>query len=156
MNRYMGVKQVNAMPMTREEYNELRGWTVPADENPDDAGYLIEYVDSGKANTEDFKWHVSWSPADVFDRSYRAIGAGMTFGMALEVLKSGGRVARIGWNGKAMWLKLVPTDLADKVAFEFAALSAYPWIGMKTADDKFVPWLASQTDVLAEDWCVIP
>ena len=38
MNRYIGVKQINAMPMTREEYNEFRGWQVPKDENPDDAG----------------------------------------------------------------------------------------------------------------------
>jgi len=71
------------------------------------------------------------------------------------MLKLGKRVARSGWNGKGMWLKLVPADLADKIAFEYAALNALPWIGMKTADEKFVPWLASQTDVLAEDWMVI-
>ena len=54
-----------------------------------------------------------------------------------------------------MWLALVKKEVADKVAFEFAALDAAPWIGMKTADEKFVPWLASQTDMLAEDWVVL-
>ena len=82
-------------------------------------------------------------------------GQEITFGEALRFLKLGKRVTRAGWNGKDMWLKLVPADLADRVAFQYAALNALPWIGMKTADDKFVPWLASQTDVLAEDWLVI-
>ena len=79
--------------------------------------------------------------------------AGLTFSEALEALKRGDRVARSGWNGKEMWIELV---LADK----WTALSIYnellPWIGMKTADDKFVPWLASQTDLLAEDWEFVP
>ena len=44
MNRYLGTKLINAKPMNRAEYNALRGWAVPADENPDDAGYLVEYV----------------------------------------------------------------------------------------------------------------
>ena len=77
------------------------------------------------------------------------------FGDAIRVLKVGGRVARAGWNGKGMWLKLVPTDLADKISFEHEALGALPWIGMKTADEKFVPWLASQTDILATDWGIV-
>lgn len=77
------------------------------------------------------------------------------FGLAIHAMKHGKRVARAGWNGKGMWLKLVPADLADPVAFQHAALDALPWIGMKTADDKFVPWLASQTDVLAEDWSIV-
>lgn len=77
---------------------------------------------------------------------------GLNFGDALCALKAGGRVAREGWNGKGMWLKLVPTDLAGKISFEHEALDALPWIGMKTADEKFVPWLASQTDMLATDW----
>jgi hypothetical protein len=148
MNRYMGVKMVNAMPMTREEYNEFRGWQVPADENPDDRGFLVEYVDGGKANTEQFKGYVSWSPADVFDRSYRPIGSGMTFSMALEILKSGGRVARMGWSGRGVWLQCAPVEMEQS--------SSCPWIGMKTADGAIVPWSIGQSDALAEDWVVIP
>lgn len=75
----------------------------------------------------------------------------MNFGQALEALKKGEKVCRAGWNGNGMWLLLIPkshwetTRLVDH-------LDGLPWIGMKTADDKFVPWLASQTDMLAEDW----
>ena len=66
MNTYIGTKIINAKPMTRQAYNELRGWTVPADENPDDEGFLVEYVDGGKANHPDFKGYISWSPKEVW------------------------------------------------------------------------------------------
>lgn len=169
MNRYIGVKQINAMPMTREEYNEFRGWQVPKDENPDDAGYLVEYVDGGKANTEQFKGYVSWSPKDVFERAYREVGAGMTFGMALDLMKAGSRVARMGWNGKGMWLALgqgckdLPADAFwNPHTKEFAESNGgkadvLPYIIMKTAaGEVLMGWLASQSDMLAEDWVVIP
>lgn len=72
-----------------------------------------------------------------------------TIGHALKILKCGGRVCRLGWNGRDMWLDLVPAD-------KYTALNIHngllPWIGIKTADSHFVPWLASQTDLLAEDW----
>lgn len=66
------------------------------------------------------------------------------FGWALKQLRAGNRVARSGWNGKGMWLALQVPDAGSKMSL--------PYIYMKTADDKLVPWLASQTDVLAEDW----
>jgi len=66
------------------------------------------------------------------------------FGLALESLKSGHRVARSGWNGKGMWLHLQTPDEGSKMSL--------PYIYMKTADNKLVPWLASQTDLLSEDW----
>lgn len=73
MNRYIGIKYVNAKPMSRAEYNAFRGWQVPADENGDDAGFLVEYIDGGKANTQAFEGYVSWSPADVFQRAYQQL-----------------------------------------------------------------------------------
>lgn len=81
----------------------------------------------------------------------------MNFGQALEALKQGKKVSRSGWNGKGMWLVLVPAEhwgMNSAVPFDWGAESnsLLPWIGMKTADNKFVPWLASQTDILAEDW----
>lgn len=88
----------------------------------------------------------------------------MKFGAALEQLKQGARIARAGWNGKAMFLLLVqppqsasPSQYMYRVeeAYEPPAYKLMPWIGMKTADNCFVPWLASQTDVLAEDWEVL-
>lgn len=69
---YLGTKVIHAAPMNRREYNSLRGWTVPRDENPDDEGYLVEYTDGGKPNVEGFTGYVSWSPKGVFDRAYGA------------------------------------------------------------------------------------
>lgn len=80
----------------------------------------------------------------------------LSFGDAIAALKEGLRVAREGWNGKGMWLGLVNTgyyDVGCSVVNDIDSL--LPWIGMKTADNKFVPWLASQTDVLAEDWQIV-
>lgn len=67
---YVGTKVVHAFPMTRLEYNKLRGWELPADENGDDEGFIVEYADGGKANTPGFKGYISWSPKDVFERAY--------------------------------------------------------------------------------------
>lgn len=73
----------------------------------------------------------------------------MTFGKALKKLKKGWKVARSGWNGKGMWLRLVvPTGGS---AFDMG-YENHSYIEMKTADDQLVPWVASQTDMLAEDW----
>ena len=73
MKPYIGTKTLNAKPMTRGLYNEFRGWALPVDENPDDHGYLVEYTDGGKANTEAFNGYVSWSPKDVFERAYSEV-----------------------------------------------------------------------------------
>lgn len=81
---YIGIKVVNAMPMTRGEYNALRGWDVPKDENPGDDGYLVEYTDGGKSNHPDFAGYISWSPQEVFDNAYRLRGDAE--GMPLRML----------------------------------------------------------------------
>lgn len=154
MNTYIGTKQIAATPMTLEEYNDYRGWDLPGDENGDDLGYLVEYLDGGKGNHPNHAGYISWSPKEVFDRSYRP-AVGMSFGQAVEALRIGHRVSRAGWNGKGMWLKLVPADAYDVgVRSTGFGVDLLPWIGMKTADDKFVPWLASQTDILADDWSI--
>lgn len=71
MNQYTGIKSVNAIAMTRGEYNKLRGWRIPDDENPNEDGYLVEYIDGGTPNHVAFKGYISWSPKDVFERAYR-------------------------------------------------------------------------------------
>ena len=87
--------------------------------------------------------------------------ANLNFGSALEALKLGKRVARAGWNSKGMWLKLVNVGSYDVGCGTVdqepngPRINLLPWIGMKTADNKFVPWLASQTDVLSEDWQIL-
>lgn len=151
--QYIGTKIINAEPMTRDAYNEFRGWTLPADENGADEGYLVEYLDGGKPNTANHAGYVSWSPKEQFDAAYRATN-GLSFGLALEALKKGAKVARSGWNGKGMWLFHVK-NWNGRVGEMPPDYSLLPWIGMKTADNCFVPWLASQTDMLADDWQII-
>ena len=88
------------------------------------------------------------------------------FGDAVAALKEGLRVARAGWNGKGMFLSLVKgRDTDYHVNSEVFGtgndgnsqdqLPVLDAIYMKTADNKLVPWLASQTDVLAEDWQIV-
>jgi hypothetical protein len=153
MKRYIGTKLINAKPMTRKAYNDFRGWTLPVDENGADEGYLVEYVDGGKGNTDHYEGYVSWSPADVFDRAYRPCD-GMTFGQALESLKVGQKVARKGWNGKGQWLFMIPASHWETTR-GLELLDGRPWIGIKTVDDCFMPWVASQSDMLVTDWEIV-
>ena len=161
MNRYLGVKQINAKAMTREEYNELRGWTVPADENPDDEGYLVEYVDGGKPCHPDFAGYISWSPKDVFERAYRPT-IGMTFGLAVEAMEQGAKVARAGWNGAGMFAYYVPENSypaqtgVAKQHFGDGALVPYrAYLALKTAQGDVATWAPSCSDALAEDWLIV-
>lgn len=73
--RYVGTKTIDARPMTRKAYNDYRGWALPADENGDDAGFLVEYADGGKSNDSRHAGYISWSPADVFERTYKETSA---------------------------------------------------------------------------------
>lgn len=164
MDLFIGTKLIQARPMTRAEYNEYREWTLPADEDGSDAGMLVEYIDGGKGNHPDHSGYISWSPLDVFNRAYKPCN-GLSFSDALNALKTGHKVARQGWNGKGMWLTLVhavaESDMPDmRVGYlatgeNLYGLKRLPWIGMRTTDMCFVPWLASQTDMLADDWTVV-
>ena len=147
--------------MSRLAYNDFRGWKLPDDENGADESYLVEYLDGGKPNTTKYKGYVSWSPKEQFDNAYKASG-NLSFGDALEYLKRGYKVARKGWNGKGMFLFLVngSTFKVNRppllgIYTEGTEINYSAHIDMKTADNKIVPWLASQTDMLAEDWEVL-
>lgn len=89
----------------------------------------------------------------------------MDFSAALAALKGGGRITRAGWNGHGMWLTLVPGSTIT-VAPDRPLGAAMPdrigqqlhyraHIDMKTVNDEIVPWVSSQTDLLAEDWEVL-
>ena len=69
-----------------------------------------------------------------------------TFGDALEYLKQGHKLTRRGWNGKDMYIMLQRPTGQSKMTL--------PYIYMKTVQGDLVPWLASQTDMLAEDWAL--
>lgn len=71
---YTGSKVVGAIPMTRGDYNVYQGWTLPEDQNADDTGYLVEYLDGGKPNHPEHAGYISWSPTDVFEKNYISIG----------------------------------------------------------------------------------
>lgn len=93
----------------------------------------------------------------------------MNIGEAVKALKEGKRVTRPGWNGKGMWLAMVDPNpdcpesvLRSSERLEFVDPKApleqvivEPFVGMFTADKKMVPWLCSQTDLLAEDWIIV-
>ena len=209
--KYVRIHQVDAEPMTRGDYNKFRGWTIPANENPAEDGYIVKYPDG----------YVSWCPkaqfennafSDAKDAPFRSIpdsdqllmllrifhderysncscdekatrlvqayyneyvgrpNGFLTFGMAIEAMKRGKKVARRGWNGKGMWLcvplcdgptEIPATRVWGKPNAEYAlqnggTVKVMPYVTMKTADGSIVMgWLASQTDMLAEDWEVV-
>lgn len=60
MKHYIGVKEIDAKPMTRGEYNKYRGWGIPKNEDPAEEGYLVQYPDG----------YESWSPKKVFEEAY--------------------------------------------------------------------------------------
>lgn len=128
MQQYVGTKVVMAEP----------------DRRSGKPGYKVVYQDG----------YESWSPQEVFEESYRRTD-NMSFGLALESMKRGLPVARAGWNGKGMWLMLVTSADYNVTKSEALGRVKLPWIGMKTADGGFVPWLASQTDMLADDWTIV-
>jgi hypothetical protein len=70
-----------------------------------------------------------------------------TFGEAFEALNQGFSVARRGWNGKDMWISLQRPGEHSEMQL--------PYVYMSTAQGDLVPWVASQTDMLAEDWMVV-
>jgi hypothetical protein len=127
-------------------------------------GYSVRYADG----------YTSWSPKDVFEAAYRVAEGDeqrLNFGDALHYLKLGRKVARAGWNGKGMWLALTGGVHARRVPYQAfwsphnanhaleqgGYATVLPSITMRTADGSILMgWLASQTDMLAEDWMVLP
>lgn len=128
MQKFMGVKIVSAEPcLCSGTFHKSK---------PGDEGYVVTYEDG----------YTSWLPKKAFEDAYRPMD-GLTFGLAIEALKKGFKLQREGWNGKGMFLELqTPTDLSKMTL---------PYIYMSTVTGDLVPWLASQTDMLAEDWQIV-
>ena len=83
--------------------------------------------------------------ADAMNTTYNVRG---TIGWAVEMMNGGHKVARAGWNGNGMWIALQVPDANSKMGL--------PYAYMKTATGPLVPWLCSQTDLLADDWGFVP
>ena len=149
MKTYIGTKIIQAEPMSRGDYNTYRGWQIPADENPADEGYLVKYSDN----------YESWSPKKQFEEAYRAFEGGMNFGHAIELLKQGFKVSRKGWNRKNQYIELATNisyiNAAKEVVncnHEAIGNKAIAFVGTSGVQ---MGWLASQADMLAEDWIVV-
>ena len=143
MQKYIGTKIIEAEP--------CKAWKDTKLHKAGEDGYKVRYPDG----------YESWSPKDVFEDAYRPID-GMSFGLAIEAAKKGAKITRRGWNGKGMFLYYVPegryparTDAAKSIATEDGKVDYGAYIAMKTAQGNVVPWLASQTDMLADDWEVV-
>jgi hypothetical protein len=153
LTQYVGTKVINAKPMTLGDYNTYRGWTIPENEEPGAPGYLVVYADG----------YESWSPQTQFEDAYIEAQKGLPFSMVLDLVKNNGaRAARKGWNGKGMFIFLVPGSTFEvnrepllSILGEGTKVNYHGHIDMKTADGMIVPWLASQTDILANDWTLV-
>lgn len=78
----------------------------------------------------------------------------MNFGQAIDAMKQGEKVQRTGWNDKGLWLEIQTPDANSKMTLRYIFMS-YPEDAVNTPGAK-VPWLASQTDMLSNDWQVVP
>lgn len=171
MDNYIGTKKIKAKPMTRGEYNAYRGWDVPEDEDPNDTGFLVEYVDGGKANHPDHAGYISWSPTEVFNNAYKGYGE-LSFGQALTLAQEGCKIARGGWDASHRFVVLMPAmnlppyntqapgpKVNDRIAKHIGndmPLRSQPYFALYTTRGTWhLGWIASQADLLATDWAVV-
>lgn len=142
------INQINGCVLTLEFDKTALEQTVSEDyltkHSPKVGGYYVRYEGG----------YESYSPAEAFEKGYLPLSTafytsylGTSFGIAIEMLREGHRMTRRGWNGKDMWVELQTPDEHSKMSL--------PYIYMRTADKQYVPWVASQTDMLAEDWVIV-
>lgn len=102
MKQYIGTKIVKAEPMTRGDYNNYRGWQIPADEDPMDEGYLMEYENG----------HEQWLPKEMFETDYIKCDT-MPFGFAIEAMKrEKGDKKRLEWK-RYVFIQISKSRLPD-------------------------------------------
>jgi hypothetical protein len=147
LQQYIGVKIVMAAPMTREMFHHKKDGRLPSEDDVQQPGYFVVYPDG----------YESWCPRDQFESANRRMDR-MPFGHAIEAARLGFKIARAGWNGKNMFVflregrQITGVDPASPMGGDFESL---PHFCMRTADGKCcVGWLASQTDMLADDWTI--
>ena len=152
--QYIGTKIVKAWPAYRCTFLGGKTMYICMDEiipsgGKAEEGYRVQYADG----------YLSWSPKDVFEEAYRET-TGMSFGLAIEAMKKGLRVARAGWNGKDMYVFLAdveeivtPADLSE---FDDKDVYVSDLLVLRTAQKTLQPgWLATQSDILADDWYIV-
>lgn len=149
MKRYIGTKIIEAEPAYKVDGKTVQptDWPVPEGSKAEE-GYAVRYPDG----------YMSWSPKEVFEEAYRQTDA-MPFGLAIEAVKKGKRISRAGWNGKGQYVELATgigyvgpdgkTVNAERAAIGNKALAFVGTSGVQMG------WLASQADMLAEDWQIV-
>ncbi len=149
MKQYIGTKIIQAEPAYRVDGKVfVKANIVPSGVHIED-GYKVVYPDG----------YESWSPKDVFEAAYRATD-GMNFGLAIEAAKIGKKIARVGWNGKNQYVELghdfsytAPGDIPVRPVQHLDIDSqALVFVGTR---GRQVGWLASQADMLADDWMIV-
>lgn len=154
MKQYIGTKIVKAWPCLRIErscgkfeYAEI-GDIVPGISQHIEEGYRVQYDDG----------YLSWSPKAVFEAAYRET-TGMPFGLAIEAAKKGKKIARAGWNGKNQYVELAycisyKNNAAEVVNVNHCNIGnkAFAFVGTSGVQ---MGWLASQADMLADDWQIV-
>lgn len=162
MALFIATRTVQAKQMNRQEYNDLRGWEVPSNENPADDGYLVVNAGVSERNVEGFDGYVSWLPKLAFEEQYK--NTNLSFGQAVEFLKQGKKVSRRGWNGANQFVYYVPASKypADqnpnspiKGYFENDKVPYRAYLALKTAQNDVATWQPSISDVLADDWVIV-
>lgn len=151
MEQYIGTKIVRAEPMSRGEYNKRRNWPITGEDLAKE-GYLVCYQPDG---------YESWSPKETFEAAYRRTN-GLNFGLALEAAKLGHRIARASWNGKYQYVELgrdfqytcEASDIPGSVAVQHTDIGSQALVFAGTRGSQ-VGWLASQADMLADDWYIV-
>ena len=140
MKKYIGTKSIEAEP--------CKAWKDTKLHKAGEDGYKVRYPDG----------YESWSPKDVFEEAYRPTDC-MSFGLAIEAMKKGKKVARRGWNGKNQHIELatrISYMTADgvfvNVEHEAIGNKAIAFCGTSGVQ---MGWLASQADMLADDWEVV-
>lgn len=153
MKQYIGTKIVDACPAYRctfpggmVEYAGV-GDIVPTECKIED-GYRVMYEDG----------YLSWSPKAVFEAAYRET-MGMPFGLAIEAAKKGKKIARAGWNGKNQFVELAycisyKNHGAEVVNVNHCNIGSKALAFVGTSGVQ-LGWLASQADMLADDWYIV-
>lgn len=149
MQQYIGTKIVEAAPAVKKggKVYDLT-WPIPRSMEPEEPGYRVRYPDG----------YESWSPKDVFEEAYRPTDA-MSFGLAIEAAKKGKRIARKGWNGKRQYVELAtaisyasPIGAVVNAEHDAIGNQALAFVGTSGVQ---MGWLASQADMLADDWMIV-
>lgn len=154
MEQYIGTKMIQAEPAWRVTTEDGRKFIQLKSDDSDFAGkiedgYKVVYPPDG---------YESWSPKEVFDAAYRRTD-GMSFGLAIEAAKMGKKIARAGWNGKSQCVELASgisyKNAGDEIVnAEHKAIgnAALAFVGTSGVQ---LGWLASQADMLADDWYIV-